>query len=120
MPERRASVGGVLEDKAIICGGWAKDILYTNNCFVINHPTLTKTMLQNRSNAAEVVLNDESGSKLWVIGGEDDKQFHSSTEFIELESPIALKGPDLNFSITKHCAVKVNESAIFLIGGEQN
>ena len=96
MPKRRGSVGGVLDDKAIICGGWADDIHYTNGCYVIGHPTMTKTMLQNRSNADAVVLNDESGSKLWIIGGEDDKQFHSSTEFIKLDSSDALKGPDLN------------------------
>ena len=120
VPERRGSVGGVLDDKAIICGGWADDIHYTKDCYVIGHPTKTKTMLQNRSNAASVVLNDESGSKLWIVGGEDDKQFLSSTEFIKLDNSEALKGPDLNISITKHCAVKVNESAIFFIGGEQN
>ena len=76
------------------------------------------TMLQNRSNAASVVLNDEGGSKLWIIGGEDDKGFFNSTEFIESKSDIALKGPDLNFSFTEGCAVKVNESAIFIIGGK--
>ena len=102
VPERRGSVGGVLDDKAIICGGWADDIHYTKDCYVIGHPTMTKTMLQNRSNADAVVLNDESGSKLWIIGGEDDKQFHSSTEFIKLDNSEALKGPDLNISITKH------------------
>ena len=119
VPERRGSVGGVLEDKPIICGGWAEDIEYMNDCLVIGHPTsMTKTMLQNRSNAAAVVLTDEGGSKLWIIGGEDDKVFFNSTEFIESKSDVALKGPDLNFSFTEGCAVKVNESAIFIIGGK--
>ena len=129
VPERRGSVEGMLGDTPIVCGGQypVRDengtllhYNYTKKCYAIGHPTLTKTMIENRANADSVVLNDENGSRLWIIGGGHDTGEFNSTEFIELTSDIAIKGPELPFTITKHCVVQVNSTAIFLIGGQLN
>ena len=52
---------------------------------------------------------------MWVIGGSDGGKYLSSTEFITLEKSVT--GPILPHTMVHHCAVKFNESQIYVIGG---
>merc|ERR1712218_504877 len=72
------------------------------------------TMIEPRRDAASVVLNTTT---MWVLGGRDSNRL-SSTEFITLEK--AVSGPSLPHRVSDHCAVKFNESQIYVIGGIAN
>ena len=117
VPELGGSVGGLINGKIIICGGKNNEDVAQQECFVIGEPQSSKNMLQKRAYASSVVLNN---STLWVVGGEDENYDDlSSTEMVTLDNPPA-KGPDLPFTIRRHCMVYFNKSAIYIIGGMQN
>ena len=117
------SVGGTLQDQLYIFGGvrhedFLKDVL------VIGQPDSTTKlqMLQNRSQASSVILNN---STFWVVGGErrnsqnDSIEDLTSTEFISRGQP-PKPGPDLPFSISNHGMVQCGSASIYIIGGWQN
>ena len=52
------------------------------------------------------------------MGGENEKTFLDSTEFIQLNETVGMPGPKLPYAIKNMCAVKVSEDEIFVIGGE--
>ena len=111
VPKCWGSVGGLIQEKLIICGGFQA----THQLFVIGQ--LSKNMLKHRVSASSVVLNT---STLWVVGGRDDDYNDlSSTELITLDQPPA-KGPKLPFKVYSHGMVKYNDNAIYIIGGWQN
>ena len=68
-------------------------------------------MTEPRYEPASVVLNTTT---MWVMGGYGNG-YLSSTEFITLEK--AVSGPSLPHAVSYHCAVKFNESQIYVIGG---
>ena len=53
-------------------------------------------------------INEERGGSKEII--------HNTSEFIKVGQP-PVKGPDLPFAIKNHCMVKINHSAIYIIGG---
>ena len=58
--------------------------------------------------------------RLWVTGGWDEKGNATKTsQFISLDQPPE-KGPELPFTVFKHCMVQVDPKTIYLIGGYQN
>ena len=73
-------------------------------------------MIQRRMFASSVVLNQ---STLWVTGGEEHFNALSTTEFITLDQAAAT-GPKLPFTISHHGMIKLNDHAIYIIGGWQN
>ena len=107
---REYSVGGLLGNTPIVCGGSSSSI--RQSCLIFGQPQ-TITMTEPRYFAASVVLNTTT---MWVIGGWDGSNRLSSTEFITLEK--AVTGPSLPHALLYHCAVKFNESQIYVIGGE--
>ena len=107
---REYSVGGLLGNTPIVCGGSSSSI--RQSCLIFGQPQ-TITMTEPRYFAASVVLNTTT---MWVMGGDDGWNYLSSTEFITLEK--AVSGPSLPYAVRSHCAVKYNESQIYVIGGE--
>ena len=73
-----------------------------------------------RQAAASCVLSNDT---LWIVGGETGISQGSvslrSTEFIKLGYP-SLKGPDMPFTINRHCMIQYDEESIYIIGGNQN
>ena len=147
---RWASVGGNLNGRPLICGGW-----YPNNrlqdCFFVQGNTNQKISLtQERSSAGVVVLNgkklhfnnqlikhfdfskkivpDKNGDDfLWIVGGADGNGPRSADCCIGLKSTEFVyasgqtsSGPMLDFTIKDHCMVKLSDNRIFIIGGDQN
>ena len=106
---RISSVGGVLENTPIVCGGI--DSLIRQSCLIFGQ-SQSVTMTEPRYGAASIVLNTTT---MWVVGGWDGSNFLSSSEFITLENAVA--GPSLPYKMYLHCAVKFNESQIYVIGG---
>ena len=84
-----------------------------------NQSTVSIKMGKARSYATSIVFNETT---LWIVGGEQGGgwTFHSSTEFITIDSNQHMTqayGPELPFDISRHCMVKLNATAIYLIGG---
>ena len=109
---REYSVGGLLDNTPIVCGGESSSI--RQSCLIFGQ-SQTVTMTEPRFSAASVVLNTTT---MWVIGGYGSSNWLSSTEFITLEK--AVSGPSLPHAVDNHCAVKYNESQIYVIGGVVN
>ena len=119
VPSVGLSVGGILQKSPIICGGFANGWIM-KNCFVIGQPRLEMNMDIQRQAAASCVLSNDT---LWVVGGETGISQGSvslrSTEFIKLGYP-SLKGPDMPFTINRHCMIQYDDESIYIIGGNQN
>ena len=105
---RKYSVGGLLENTPIVCGGYP---LNRQSCLIFGQ-SQSVTMTEPRYVTASIVLNTTT---MWVLGGYGGSNYLSSSEFITLENAVA--GPSLPYKIGNHCAVKFNESQIYVIGG---
>ena len=106
---RSYSVGGVLENTPIVCGGYSS--LISQTCLIFGQ-SQSVTMTEVRYGAASDVLNTTT---MWVMGGYWSGNYLKSTEFITLETSVS--GPSLPYKIGFACVVKFNESQIYLIGG---
>ena len=106
---RPRAVGGLLQEKPIVCGGLSYSI--RQSCHIFGE-SQTVTMTQARYYAASVVLNSTT---MWVIGGYSGSSAVLSTEFITLEKSVP--GPSLPKELSFVCAVKYNESQIYVTGG---
>ena len=115
---RVGSIGGILQNQPLICGGSDPDVIFTNsNNGIILRSNKELQLIKRRRFASSVVLND---TRLWVCGGRDkgwDRM--NSSEFISLDQPPE-DGPKLPFNVSDHCMVQVDSKSIYLIGGFQN
>ena len=110
---RKGAIGGILQNKPVICGGYDSDIKSITNFSIIGMTNDNFKMISLREFSASIALNE---SKIWVTGG---KSLTLSTEIISLdESPAA--GPNFPFTVYSHSMVLVNPTTIYLIRGSQN
>ena len=127
VPRVDFATGGLLQNLPIVCGGQNEwDGLNWNisqDCVAIGQPEIEMKMIEKRSFAASVALDQ---STLWIVGGWngrivnnaiDINGMHSSTEFIKLGQP-SVKGPDLPFRISEHSMIQYDEKSIYIIGGK--
>ena len=118
VPRVSGATGGLLQNLPIICGG--ENIMDGNlkvyqDCVAIGQPEMEMKMIEIRSGAASVALDQNT---LWIVGGFNGNRL-SSTEFIKLGQP-SVKGRDLPFTIRNHSMIQYDETSIYIIGGEQN
>ena len=114
--QRYDSVGGILDDIPILCGGnrppynggYNDCITYENSTWEPSH-----LLTEHRSYSAGVQINDTS---FWILGG-GDSSYLNSTEFIIKDNSNGISGPTLPYNMSKTCAVKLSEKEIFVIGG---
>ena len=106
---RAGSIGGIVQNKLLICGGNSQNS-FNNGIILRSNEELQ--LIEGRRYASSVVLNE---TRLWVCGGKDHK---SSSEFISLDQPPE-NGPKLSFNVSHHCMVQVDSKSIYLIGGSQ-
>ena len=107
IPARAGSVGALMNDMPLICGG-VKIGDYYEDCIFFGNSSKTLRMVEGRIFASSVVLNETT---LWVTGGIGDfGQSLYSTEFIPVDKPpirdIERMGPDLPFNISSHCTIR--------------
>ena len=115
VPKVIGATGGILQKTPIVCGGWdGNNYINYDDCVVIGKPEKNIKMLEERTGAASVVLNQTT---LWVVGGNAIQQ--PSTEFIRLGQP-SVAGPVLPFTISNHSMVQYDEKSIYIIGGYKN
>ena len=113
---RTVSIGGILQNQPLICGG--RDSIWKNfNNGIILGSNQEIPLIKGRRYASSVVLNE---TRLLVTGGRDEtwKDLNSS-EFISLDQPPE-DGPKLPFTVSAHCMVQVDSTSIYLIGGCQD
>ena len=108
---RTLSMGGLLENIPIVCGGSTTSVM--QSCLIFGQ-SQTVTMTSKRYGASSVVLNTTT---MWFMGGKSaSTTYLSSSEFITLENSVP--GPSLHtYGYAYDCAVKYNESHVYRIGG---
>ena len=106
------ATGGLLDDFPIVCGGNDAKI----HCITKDRTyRLNQEMLSKRSDAASVVINNDTA--LWVTGGLDQNyEIVKSTEFVTKEGKSS-KGPDLPLALRAHAMVALDDGKFILIGG---
>ena len=123
--ERISSVGGLVNETPIVCGGYISaggcGRNYPENydsCIIFGQTKTSIKMSEPRIGAASVVLNETT---LWIMGGWNDGYSPtSSTELITLDSATSVNGPALPNRLRHSCAVKYNDTHIYLTGGHNN
>jgi len=118
--QRWASVGGVVNGRPLICGGF-NGVQSFKDCFYIEgEPAQNLSMTRIRSFATSAVMTDPATRReyLWVVGG-FEKEDLSTTEFVHTDKA-AVEGPTLDFPIAHHCMVQVDDKAIYIVGGKQD
>jgi hypothetical protein len=108
----RGAVGGLLiQGDPLVCGGHP----FTHVCHVVNQPGQSSEMLEERYYSASLTLNS---SHLWITGGYNynGNGKLQTSEFVSFGQP-SVKGPDLPYSVQRHCLVRVNSSTALLCGG---
>ena len=122
--ERYSAIGGLLQNKPVICGGGhdgyqnVHSTAVSQDYFILGTTHLELQMLEKRKYAASIVLNEQ----LWITGGGAGGLslfLLGTTEFISLNQP-PVQGPKLPFTIANHTMVQVNSETIYIIGGKQN
>ena len=123
---RKWSVGGLINKTPILCGGEDSNGDRYDSCLVFGQKKTTSIKMKGpymhssgkRTNGASVVLNDTT---LWLLGGLNYRGRLSTTEFIKLDaasdSATSVIGPALPHILSDSCAVKYNNTHIYLIGG---
>ena len=111
------SVGTVIRGRPLICGG-RFDGDYYDECFAYDRISDTwvimPRMLEARAFASAVSVNEETW---WITGGVNEVGGNlSSTEI--LRDGVFSRGPELPEGLAKHCVAFLNESHVFLAGGE--
>ena len=107
---RRMAVGGLINGTPIVCGG--EDI---SDCIVFGDTQIEKiNLMENRHRSASVLLND---TNFWILGGHFSSGCYNSTELITLNADDSVSGPELPVELDSACAVKFNDSHIYLTGG---
>ena len=111
---RYNAMGGLINETPVLCGG--KDYPeYYDSCIVFGQTKTSIKLKEPRSQAASVMLNKKT---LWILGGVTTGGSRlSSTEFITLDPATSVNGPALPKELYGSCAVKYNESHIYLTGG---
>ena len=115
-----AATGGVIQGKAIVCGGYNYDLSESvNECYSLNGKTATfiTQMSAKRYYAASLVIDK---TKLWVTGGwsSDTGNKLASSEYITIEG--SEPGPELPIAIDSHALVAIDNTLSLLIGGRKN
>ena len=124
VPRVNFATGGLLQNSPIVCGGSQNVFNFSQDCAVIGQPEMEMKMIEKRSLAASVALDQNT---LWIVGGWNGhtvnntiniNDIHSSTEFIKFGQPSVI-GPDLPFRIFGHSMIQYDEKSIYIIGGSQ-
>ncbi|XP_059081715.1 uncharacterized protein LOC131879418 [Tigriopus californicus] len=113
------AVGGWLDNRAVICGGFCRlKKMYYNDCYsmdpLVGNWSQFEAMPEARAGAAVVVI----GKKLFITGGETEP-FLITKSTVVWNGSTWESGPDLPMPLTEHCAVQLDEKTTLIAGGRQ-
>ena len=111
-----AATGAIVSGHPIICGGYS-GIKYHSECYHHSKATNSWTFLTNmatkRYDSASVPVN----GKLLVLGGWDGDIELATSEYVSPDGNASHPGPDLPGPRRSHCAVKLANGHVMLLGG---
>jgi hypothetical protein len=113
------ATGAIVDGHPIICGGWSGYPIAHSECYHHSKATNSWTFLTNmstkRSESASVPVN----GKLLVLGGLDgDFNDLATSEYVSPDGDASQPGPDLPGPRSGHCAVKLANGQVMLLGGD--
>ena len=118
--DTRWAVGGLINDKPLICGGSKGSVSNTDvikSCYMFDGSSWSffANMDKARREAAGIALDRET---FWITGGVDHK---TTSEYIHSDGSVTT-GPSLaslGSGFYGHCMVKIGDGRIVLIGKER-
>ena len=113
-----SATGAIVDGHPIISGGWSEGWNTHSECYHHNKANNTWTFLTNmstkRAGSASVPVKD----KLLVLGGHDgDWNDLATSEYVSPDGDASQPGPDLPGPRSSHCAVKLSNGQVMLLGG---
>jgi hypothetical protein len=109
------ATGAFVSGSPIICGG-NSGYNYYSECYLHSKATNSWSFLTNmtskRVDSASVSLK----GKLFMMGGNDGVNDTASTEYVQ-DGKTAQAGPNLPTPLSAHCAVKLSNGKVILLGG---
>jgi len=108
-----SATGAIVSKQPIICGGWSG--LPHSECYKYtkNSWTPLSKMSTERYHSASVPVK----GKLLVLGGHDGDNRLATSEYVSPDGDASQPGPDLPGPRSEHCAVKLANGHVMLLGG---
>jgi len=109
------ATGAMVSGQPIVCGGSSGLPNYYSECYkyTTNSWTPLSKMSTKRSGSASVPVK----GKLLVLGGYDGDNRLATSEYVSPDGDASQPGPDLPGPRSSHCAVKLSNGQVMLLGG---
>ena len=107
---RWVPLGGLINETPLLCGGELGYEDGYDSCIVFGHPKTMIKLKEKRRSAFSVMLNETT---FWIMGG----YYSNTTEFITLGATTSVYGPPLPKFMAAACAVKYNDTHIYVTDG---
>jgi len=112
----RVATGAIVAGHPIICGGISGS--YHSECYHYSKDTNSWTLLTNMSTKRAYSASVPVNGKLLVLGGLADGFTRLATsEYVSPDGDAFQPGPDLPGPRSSHCAVKLANGQVMLLGG---
>ena len=106
----------------LVCGGCSQDVELNKNCYSYGfNPEPVAKLSESRCLASSIVFNTTT---MWITGGLNsnsvaERPILSSTELVSITGMTEM-GPDLPTPLNGHCSIKISDSNVFIIGGQNS
>ena len=113
-----SATGAIVSGHPIICGGYTHTGSRHSECYLHSKATNSWTFLTNMSTKRSYSASVPVNGKLLVFGGWDDNRNRLATsEYVSPDGDASQPGPDLPGPRSHHCAVKLSNGQVMLLGG---
>ena len=112
-----SATGAFVYGHPVICGGRLERGSYYSECYRHNKASDSWTFLTDMSTKRYTSASVPVKDKLLVLGGWDGDNRLATTEYVSLDGDASQPGPDLPGSRSSHCAVKLANGHVMLLGG---
>ena len=116
----RFATGAIVDGHPIICGGWSEELPAHSECFRHSKDTNSWTLLTNMSTKRWYSASVPVNGKLLVLGGigYGGIGYLATSEYVSPDGDASQPGPDLPGPRYGHCAVKLSNGQVMLLGGD--
>ena len=111
------ATGTSVSGHPMICGGKASETSRHSECYHHSKPTNSWNFLTNMSTIRTASASVPVNGMLLVMGGYDGYNRFATTEYISPGGDVSQPGPDLPAPRAYHCAVKLSNGQVMLLGG---
>ena len=112
-----AATGAIVSGHPIICGGRSEGSITHSECYHHSKATNSWTFLTNMSTKRAFSASVPVNGKLLVLGGWDGDNDLATSEYVSPDGDASQPGPDLPGPRSGHCAVKLSNGQVMLLGG---